>query len=260
MKLLTQLLALASLFPLALMAQEAEVQDMSDPTAVYTQAGAGLTNRGINFKLGDSYDTGNPDTMAMNVVEVKGFWGDTFGWDDPRNQSVDSVRFRNFKLNLTNGRGTQVDANYNRKGNQLAEANLDISYSVIQALPPVGRFNFYPLAGFGMAMGKNAEEDDGSIDSGYSIMGFNGLVGTYIKFAITDKMWINYNPFYFAAISGSDNYENNAYGNGNDSVLTHEFAYSYQFTPVFNVRYFANWSEYVDFQDGDHRIEFNYQL
>ena len=109
-------------------------------------------------------------------------------------------------------------------------------------------------------MGKNAIEDDGSIDSGYSIMGFNGLIGTYIKFELTEKMWINYNPFYFAALSGSDNFEDNAYGDGNSSVLTHEFAYSYQFTPVFNLRYFANWSEHVDFDDGGHRIEFNYQL
>ena len=250
------------LFSASTLAEENEVQDMSDPTAVYTQAGIGLTNKGINVKIGDSYDTGNPDTMAMNVIEIKGIAGDTFGWDsgDVKDNSVDTLRFRNFSLNLTNGRGQQLDVNYNRKDSHLADENGNASYAIIQALPKVGLFNFYPLIGMGMEFGNNVIEDDGSIDSGYSIQGFNGLIGTYIKMAVTEKLWINYNPFYLSTLSGSDNYVDNAYGEGNDSVLTHEFATSYQFTPTFNIRYFANWSEYTDFEDGDHRVEVNYQL
>ncbi len=76
---------------------------MSDPTAVYTQAGIGITNKGINVKIGDSYDTGNPDTMAMNIFELKGIAGDTFGWDsdDVKDNSVDTIRFRNFSRNYS---------------------------------------------------------------------------------------------------------------------------------------------------------------
>lgn len=51
--------------------KDAEVQDMSDPLAVYTQAGFGYTDKGLNLKIGQTYDTGSDTTMGMNVLEVK---------------------------------------------------------------------------------------------------------------------------------------------------------------------------------------------
>lgn len=243
-------------------AADKEVQDMSDPLAIYTQAGLGFTDKGVNIKIGQSYDTGVATTAGMNVVEIKGIYGDALGWrgDDITTDSVDSFRFRNFSTNLTNFRAKQIDANLTLKQNLVAEKSADISYSLIQALPPMGILTLYPLAGAGVSMGENVLEDDGTIDSGYSIMGFYGLVGMYSKLAITDKIWLNYNPFWLATISGSDNYENNYYGVDQGDILTHEFALSYQLSPRFNIRLFANWNENVDFSDGDHRIEFNYQL
>ncbi|MDO6575014.1 hypothetical protein, partial [Staphylococcus pasteuri_A] len=81
---------------------EQELQDMSDPLAVYTQAGVGVTNKGLNLKVGQTYDTGNANTMAMNIIEVKGFAGEALGWDgsSQRDDSVDSIRFRNFGVDL----------------------------------------------------------------------------------------------------------------------------------------------------------------
>ncbi|UTF58657.1 MULTISPECIES: hypothetical protein [Gilvimarinus] len=243
-------------------AEEGEVQDMSDPLAIYTQVGAGITDKGLNLKVGQSYDTGSPTTAGMNLIEVKGIYGDALGWrdEDITTDSVDSFRFRNFTVDVTKGRGKQIDATVNLKQNLVAEKSADISYGIMQALPKMGPVNLYPLVGAGVSMGENAIEDDGSIDSGYSIMGFYGLAGMYAKLAITDKIWINYNPFWLTTITGSDNYEDNYYGRDNGDILTHEFALSYQITPRFNVRYFANWNENVDFDDGDQRIEFNYQL
>ena len=243
-------------------AADGEVQDMSDPLAIYTQAGFGLTDKGLNLKVGQTYDTGDAATAGMNIIEIKGIYGDALGWrgDAQTTDSVDSFRIRNFKTNLTNGRAVQLDASYSLKPNLVSEESADVSYSIIQALPAMGRFNFYPLAGVGTSLGNNTIEDDGTTDSGYSIMGFYGLVGMYSKLAVTDKIWINSNPFWLTTLSGSDNYEDNYYGQGNDNILTHEFALSYQITPRFNVRYFANWNENVDFMDGDQRIEFNYQL
>ncbi|GAL25797.1 hypothetical protein JCM19239_4284 [Vibrio variabilis] len=46
-----------------------EVQDMSDPLAVYTQVGAGSTNKGLNFKLGQVYDTGNEATKGCTSLK-----------------------------------------------------------------------------------------------------------------------------------------------------------------------------------------------
>lgn len=241
---------------------EEKLQDMSDPLAVYTQAGAGVSNRGINIKVGKSYDPKVPDTMAMNVLEIKGIYGDTFGWDEGVNidNSVDSIRFRNFKVDLTTGRGTQIDVNFGFDKTNIAEQAGDISYSLMQALPKMSIFSLYPLAGVGAAFGNNVVEDDNTIDSGYSVYGTFVLVGMFSKIAITDKVWLNYNPFYLSTLSGSNNYKDNAYGIGNDSILLHEFAASYQINPRLNIRYFANWNENVNFSDGDHRLEFNYQL
>ncbi|MGR5541530.1 hypothetical protein ACPV5V_23560, partial [Vibrio campbellii] len=116
---------------LNVMANESEeVQDMSDPLAVYTQVGAGYTDKGINIKIGQTFDTGEDTTMGMNIIELKGAMGDTLGWRDEANDSIDSLRFRRFGVDLTNGRGSQVDISYDFN-NEAGAA----SYSFIQALP-----------------------------------------------------------------------------------------------------------------------------
>lgn len=247
---------------------EDDLQDMSDPLAVFTQVGGGVTDKGLNLKIGQTYDTGNESTAGMNIIEVKGILGEQLGWSGnaSRDDAIDSFRFRNFKVNLENGRASQLDLNYNVNGNLVAEDNVDASYSFIQALPAYGPFQLYPLAGVGASIGKNAVDDIDDrgvatdIDEGYSMMGVYGLVGMYSKIQITDKIWLNYNPFWLTTIAGSDNYVDNYYGKDQSHILTHEFAASYQFTPRFNVRYFANWNENVRFMKGDHRIEFNYQI
>lgn len=248
-------------------AEEREVQDMSDPLAVYTQVGAGATNYGINLKVGQAYDTGDPKTIAMNVLELKGLLGEALGWSggSQRDNRLDGLRFRNFGVNIENGRGQQIDFNYSLNETPLAEESGSLSYSLIQALPKMGEVNLYPLAGVGLAFGNNVlDMDDATqtpeVDEGYSIQGAFGLIGMYGKLALTDKLWLNYNPFYLMTLSGSDLYKDNAYGAGEDDILTHEFAASYQITPVFNTRYFANWNENLDFTKGEHRVEVNYQL
>ena len=239
-----------------------EVQDMSDPLAVYTQAGLGITDRGLNIKLGQAYDTGDPKTMGMNIIEIKGILGESLGGRDYEDAGyeavlnpVEKLRFRNFSVNLENGRGTQIDINYN-----LHNETGDMSYSLMQALPPFAGFNLYPLAGLGVTFANDALQSDGSTREGYSIPGTFALVGMYGKYTVTDQIWINYNPIWLTTLSGSDLYKDHAYGPDNSSILLHEAAISYQITPVMNVRYFANWNQYNNFTDGEHRIELNYQF
>jgi hypothetical protein len=241
---------------------ETELQDMSDPLSVYTRVGAGVTNLGVNLKVGIDYDTGKDSTTAMHVLEIKGALGETLGWgdDDLRGNSIDNLRYRNFVLNKSNGRGTQLDINYVFVESNLAKQSGDISYSFLQGFNPVGKLKLYPLIGGGLAFGNDSIEDDGEIDSGYSINGTFIVVGMFGKYAINDKVWLNYNPFWASTLSGSDVYKDNAYGKGNSSILTHEVAVGYQLSPRLNVRYFGNWNEYNSFSDGIHKIEFNYQL
>lgn len=239
--------------------EQKEVQDMSDPLAVYTQLGAGYTDKGLNFKAGNSYDSGKPATMAMNVLEIKGVWGDTLGYRDYAVDDIDSIRFRNFILDSTNGRGSQVDISFN----QNSESG-SASYSLIQATPKIGAFQFFPLAGGGVAIGNDVNKNplwaDDDSPSGFSIPGAFVMVGTYGKMNITDKIWLNYNPIWLRSIAGSDAYKDNAYGVDQRDTFTHEAAISYQITPVLNVRYFANWTTHLSFDDGDQRVEINYQL
>ena len=239
-----------------------KLEDMSDPLAVYTRVGAGTTNVGVNLKVGIDYNTGKDSTKAMHVLEIKGALGRTLGWgdDDLRDNSIDNFRYRNFVLNKTNGRGTQIDVNYVFDETYLAKQSGDISYSLIQGFNPVGQLNLYPLIGGGLAFGKDSLEDDGKIDSGYSINGAFIVAGMYAKYAVNKKVWVNYNPLWVTTISGSDVYKDNAYGQGNSSILTHEVAVGYQISPRINIRYYGNWHEYNSFSDGIHKIEFNYQI
>ncbi|WP_375750532.1 hypothetical protein [Vibrio sp. HN007] len=231
-----------------------EIQDMSDPLAVYTQVGAGITDLGINLKIGQTFDTGVETTMGMNVFEIKGAMGDTLGFRERATDSIDYLRFRRFNVDLTNGLGGQLDVNYNFDN----EAG-SLSYSVIQALPALGALQLYPLAGLGAAFGNNVEGDNGEVISGYTVPGTFSVVGAYTKFTVTDKIWLNYNPMWMSTISGSDTYKAQGFS-GHSSIFAHEVAASYQINPRFNVRYFSNWSEYTSFRDGEHRIEFNYQI
>ena len=251
---LLSVLALSSVTFAAVASDSDTTQDMSDPLAVYTQVGMGYTDRGLNLKLGQTFDTGNDNTMGMNVFELKGFMGETFSWDDEANNSVDSFRFRRFGADLTNGRGSQIDANYD-----LATESGTLSYSVIQTIPKIGPIQLYPLAGVGASIGNNVVGDDGDVISGYSVPGTFAVIGTYGKLDITDKIWLNYNPMWMSTLSGSDNFKNQGMA-GKSDLLAHEFAASYQINPRLNVRYFANWTEHDNFMDGEHRLEVNYQL
>ncbi|USD68312.1 hypothetical protein [Vibrio sp. SCSIO 43136] len=234
--------------------QEKEVQDMSDPLAIYTQVGAGVTNAGLNLKIGKTYDSGKEGVAAMNFIEVKGFGGETLGLQEGHSDSVDSIRFRNFTANMTNGRGAQIDVQYDLQ-NEMGLA----SYSLIQALPTMGPLTMFPLAGAGVAFGNNVMGDDGQKISGYSVPGTFAVAGMYTKIDVTDKLWINYNPMWMKTLSGSEMYMQHGFENHSE-VLAHEVALSYQVNPRFNVRYFANWSNHTELSEGNHRVEFNYQL
>lgn len=242
-------------------ANEEQPADMSDPMAVYNQLGGGITDRGLNLKFGQAYDTGSDITMGMNIVEVKGIAGNALGWSntvDP-DDSIDSLRYRNFNVDLTNGRGRQFDVNYD-----VERESFDASYSLMQALPAMGSVNLYPLAGVGLNVQNNAidsvQNGQPVVDSGYSMPGAFALVGMYGKWALNDKIWLNYNPMFLTTLGGSDFYKDNAYGVSNSNIFMHEVIASYQVNPRLNFRYFANFSDEVNFKDGEHRIEFNYQF
>lgn len=242
-------------------AGEAEVQDMSDPLAVYTQAGFGYTDKGLNLKLGQTYDTGMDTTMGMNVLEIKGIAGEMLGWNNRDNDdSIDSIRFRNFGVDLTNGRGSQIDISWDFDSNQGSA-----SYSFIQALPQIGMFNFYPLAGLGIAAGEELSTNTGGnldaaqIRDRYNIHGTFYVAGMYSKIQITDRFWLNYNPMYFGALSGSSTFKQYGF-DGDKSVFAHELSASYQITPRTNIRYYANWTQNININDGDHRLELNHQF
>lgn len=234
-------------------ADESELQDMSDPTAVYTQAGAGITNQGLNLKIGQAYDTEDPDTLAMNIIEIKGFMGDSMGLDG--NDSINTLRYRNFSLDTTTGRGAQIDVNWDFN-NDMGSA----SYSFIQALPKWGAVQFYPLAGVGITVRDTAkiidQQDPDFGSAGYAIPSSFAVVGTYTKIEITDKIWLNYNPMYVKTLNSNTRMSDLSDG------FHHEIAASYQLNSRQNVRWFANYNDTESNRenDWDWRLEFNHQF
>ncbi|WP_394203900.1 hypothetical protein [Shewanella waksmanii] len=256
-------LSLAITFALSshAIAEEVELQDMSDPLAVYTQAGLGYTDKGLNLKVGQTYDTGSDTTIGMNRLEVKGFAGDAIGWNNREGtDSIDSLRFRNFNVDLTNGRGSEIDVNLSFTPNQGTQGSA--SYNFIQALPKMGPVSLYPLAGLGVAFGESFDSDNSGAAQAQDRWDLHGtfyVAGLYGKVELSDKVWLNYNPMYMGTMSGSDIFKQHGL-QGEDSVLLHEAALSYQLNPRTTIRYYANWNENVSFENGDHRIEVNYQF
>ena len=103
---------------------------------------------------------------------------------------------------------------------------------------------------------------DSQVDVTYDLHQESGalaVVGMYGKYTVNDKIWFNYNPFWTVGLVGSDIFMDHGF-EGHSSVLTHEATVSYKLSPRSNVRYFANWSQYTNFKDGVHRIEYNYQF
>ncbi|BCN26190.1 hypothetical protein [Vibrio alfacsensis] len=211
------------------------LQDMSDPMAVYTQVGSGITNKGLNLKLGSAYDTMDPETIAMHVLELKGALGDSLSLEG--NDSINEGRYRHFKVNTSNGMGSQIDFNWNfEQQSGLA------SYSFLQALPAFGPLELYPLAGAGIVLQDN---------EGYEIPASYATVGLYSKLAISDDVWMNYNPTYSSQLGG-DNQLKSMFG------FLHEATVSYQIDSKQNVRFFVNWGKSLD--STNVRLEYNYQL
>ncbi|CAH6881187.1 conserved exported hypothetical protein [Vibrio chagasii] len=239
-------LSLASIFSLVSSPVLAnDYQDMSDPMAVYSQTGLGITDKGINFKFGQSYDTNNDDTMAMHVLEAKGFAADTLSLKG--DDSFDSLRYRHFNVDITNGLGTQVDLNWDFDA-KVGSA----SYSLIQALPEMGRVQLYPLAGLGLNVAdvhSTELADGGSI--GYAIPSSFALAGIYSKIEVTDNIWLNYNPMFTTQLGGAEAFKD-LYG------WQHEVAASYQLNTQSNIRAFWNFGEALN--GTDFRVEYNYQF
>lgn len=238
--------------------QDNELKDMSDLMSIYTQAGIGSTSKGINIKVGRTYDTGDPKTAAMNLVEIKGAGGDVLAWGSSAGattNSVDSIRIRNYSVNVTTQIGSQLDIQYDLH----ADYGI-LSYSVLTSMiPEIWRFKFYPLVGIGAAVANNLNEIDPQASSGFSIPGVLGALALYAKFTITDKIWLNYNPNWSIALAGSDWFMEHGLG-GRDRLYKHEFAASYQINPRLNIRFFNDWTSRESFADGIHRVEFNYQF
>ncbi|MDN3714961.1 hypothetical protein QWY94_02600 [Vibrio breoganii] len=240
-------LSLATIFSLSISPVSAnDYQDMSDPMAVYSQAGFGITDKGINLKLGQSYDTNNDDTMAMHVLEAKGFAADTFGLKG--DDSFDSLRYRHFNVDMTTGLGTQADLSWD------FDAKVgSVSYSLIQALPQMGPLQLYPLAGLGLNVADVhstlLDPEGGSI--GYAIPSSFAIAGIYSKIEITDSIWLNYNPMYSTQLGGVKEFSS-LYG------WQHEVVTSYQLNTQSNIRAFWNFGEALN--GTDFRVEYNYQF
>ncbi|MGF1699532.1 hypothetical protein L4D09_04330 [Photobacterium makurazakiensis] len=222
-------------FTQAIAAEPEQIQDMSDPLAVYTQAGIGVTDKGLNLKIGKAYDTGRDNTRAMNIIEVKGFGADSLGLDG--SNSVDGIRFRNFGINTDTGLGSQVDLNWDFNANVGTG-----SYSFIQALPALSAVQLYPLAGIGLTVAET--------ERGYDFPASFGVLGMYSRITLSDNIWLNYNPMWTTQLGGGD--YSNSFG------WAHEAATNYQLNDRQTVRAFVNWGEVVN--NTDLRIEFNHQF
>ncbi|MCJ2376879.1 hypothetical protein LNL84_08520 [Vibrio sp. ZSDZ34] len=214
---------------------------MSDPLAVYNRVGAGVTNNGLNLKFGLEYETPDNDKQSMHVIEVKGIAGESLGWSDhdKHDNSIDTFRYRNFLLDKQENRGTQIGIDWNFD-TDMGSA----SYSFLQGTPKVGAFQFYPLAGAGVTVSDDKED-------GINVPGGFALIGVYAKATLSDNVWINYNPMYKIGIGGQMS--------GWDQI-DHEVSVSYKIDERQNICFYANWSDETSFEDGDFRVEFNYQF
>jgi len=237
---------------------ENEVQDMSDPLAVFTQLGASYGTNGINLKLGKTLDTKSATDMSMILVEVKGLYGEHMKNEgssalhpEAANDGISELRFRKFDVDMTNGRGLSMDFIHNFDTNSGTA-----SLGMIQALPKIGIWQAFPIIAAGVEYNDGSQRSETNESSGLHSDFVFASFTLYNKFQITETIWANYNPVYSQAIFGDDHYTDNLKGSNG---LSHEFALSWQMTPKQNFRLWYNASQ-NQFEDGDFRLEYNQQF
>jgi hypothetical protein len=212
----------------------AEPVDLSDPMAVYTSVGGSYGTEGANLKMGLAYDTGNDATIGMHIIEVKNMIDD---------DSDLSLRYRHFGVDLTNGRGTQIDVNHNAE-----EGVGTASYGIMQMLPVTSNFAIYPVLAAGIQYDINSDKAHDPNDGGLSVPGAFVSLTAYSKFTINENWWLNYNPTFLYGVAGQLNGED---------VLVHEFAISRKVGVDKSVRLYHNLGNNDNFKEGETRLEFN---
>ncbi|WP_051303040.1 hypothetical protein [Psychromonas aquimarina] len=212
-------------------AQPEEVADMSDPTAVYSSAGIGYSNKGANIKFGLQLPSKAENSAHMITVDVK--------------EGGDIIRGRYFNVNLKTGFAGSIDANYDTN-----TETAHVSFGALQTIPLSEKLTIYPGLYAGVMIGDDVDEF-GKVN-GVSISAMTATAQMYSKYNITDKLWINLNPAYTTSLYGVET-----------GVFDLETAVSYQITPRFNARLFHNNNMKVgnyneELYESITRLEFNY--
>ncbi len=230
---------------------EKEVQDMSDPMAIYTSGGISYGTNGLNLKMMKTLDTGSKTDLSAIIVEIK----DMDFADDgdvrhgtERSSAPSNLRLRKFDVDMTTGRGISYDIMHNTD----KDAGM-LSVGVMQALPINSFWTAYPILGAGVWY---AEDEQNGID----VPGVTLNLTMYNKFTVTDKIWLNWNLTYAEGIFGKEEFKDDR--NSASDSLVHEFIASYQIDPRNNLRLWHNTSQDKMNEDdtGETRLEFNHQF
>ncbi len=183
-------------------------EHLTDPLEMDDFVSAKYGNKGMDASFGYIIGDNSIEKKSL-VIEGEGI----INGDNIANKF--NLSYKNY--NKKNGYGTNLEVSYDFEADIRAEESSKISYGIFKEFIQSKNVKFYPEIGLGVSV-ENNPVDAGDI--GYTIPGTFGYTGFHSSFLISEQLALEINPFVYYALSGSNSYLENAYGDDNRTRVT----------------------------------------
>lgn len=129
-------------------------------------------------------------------------------------------------------------------------------YDVVPGGTELGDMTLSPMVSFSVKVDEqqitnNAGDDRFRFSS-------HGGIGIYSHWQLTDKLSATYKPIWRTSLMGDSEFRDNAFGNGQASILEHTVGMQMQLSDALRLRYSSEFDNVTGVEEGEHRLELEY--
>lgn len=235
-----------TLLSFSVFARDSVLHDrLTDPLEMDDLVSFSYSNKGIDASFGHVFED---NSITKRSILIKGQ-----GINNYNSLNEFNLIYRNY--NKKNGYGTNLEISYNFEADNRAEESSEISYGIFKELIQSHNVRVYAEAGLGVKI-ENNPVDSGDI--GYTIPGTYGYTGFYSSFLISERFALEINPFVTYALSGSNSYLENAYGNAHRARVTTDINVKYALSEDMQLKLSSSFELGTPFDESKFSIVFTH--